>query len=210
MIRVIAIEREFGCGGGAIAERLADRLSWKLFDGRLTSEIAKLAEVEESVARNCDERLDPLLYRLGKVFWRGSYERGLSIADDKVFDTDRMVSLVQQVIEGAAHAGNCVIVGRGAPWFLRGRPDTVSIFLYAPRIEKTRRLATRIKDGSEVVKLLNKVDFERAAFVKRYFGKDWPVRHLYNAMINTILGDAACVSLIVDLVEALNRAQPCV
>ena len=68
MIKVITIEREFGCGGGAIAERLAERLGWKLFDRQLTSEIAKLGEVEESVAKDCDERLDSLLYRLGKVF----------------------------------------------------------------------------------------------------------------------------------------------
>lgn len=205
LIKVITIEREFGCGGGAIAERLAARLGWKLFDRHLTSEIARLAEIEESVARHCDERLDPLLYRLGKVFWRGSYERGLTIADDKVFDTDRMVLLVQQVIEGAAAAGNCVIVGRGAPWFLRGRPDTLSIFLYAPRTEKTRRLTTRMKDRVEAVELLNRVDSERAAFVKRYFGKEWPLRNLYHAMINTLLGDAACVSIILNLIESVNK-----
>jgi cytidylate kinase len=209
LIKVIAIEREFGCGGGAIAERLARRLGWTLYDRQLTSEIARLAEVEESVARHCDERLDPLLYRLGKVFWRGSYERGLPIADDKIFDTDRMVLLVQQVIERASDAGNCVIVGRGAPWFLRGRPDTLSVFLYAPRSEKIRRLKTRIKDHVEAVELLNSIDRERAAFVKRYFGKEWPVRHLYHAMINTLPGDAACVSIISEIIEAVNkRLQP--
>jgi cytidylate kinase len=208
LIKVITIEREFGCGGGAIAERLAGRLGWKLFDQQLTSEIARLAEVEESVARNCDERLDPLLYRLGKVFWRGSYERGLTIANEKIFDTDRMVFLVQQVIEGAADAGNCVIVGRGAPWFLRGRPDTLSFFLYAPRSEKIRRLKTRIKDHVEADELLNSVDSERAAFVKRYFGKQWPVRHLYHAMINTLLGDTACVSIISELIDDVNKRFP--
>jgi cytidylate kinase len=205
LIKVIAIEREFGCGGGAIAERLAGHLGWRLFDQQLTSEIARLAQVEDSVARHCDERLDPLLYRLGKVFWRGSYERGLTIADEKVFDSDRMVSLVQQVIEGAAEAGNCVIVGRGAPWFLRGRPDTLSFFLYAPRSEKIRRLKTRIKDHVEAVDLLNSVDRERSAFVKRYFGKEWPVRHLYHAMINTLLGDAPCVSIMSAITEAVNK-----
>ena len=209
MIKVITIEREFGCGGGAISERLAERLGWKLFDRQLTSEIAKLAEVEESVAEDCDERLDSLLYRLGKVFWRGSYERGLTIANEKIFDTDRLVFLVRQVIEDAANAGNCVIVGRGAPWFLRGRPDTLSFFLYAPRSEKIRRLKNRIKDDVEAVELLNRVDSERAAFVKRYFGKDWPLRPLYHAMINTLLGDAACVSIILNLIEAVNkRLQP--
>jgi len=209
LIKVIAIEREFGCGGGAIAERLAGRLGWKLFDRQLTSEIARLAEVEESVARHCDERLDPLLYRLGKVFWRGSYERGLPIADDKVFDTDRMVLLVQQVIKDASDAGNCVIVGRGAPWFLRGRSDTLSFFLYAPRSEKIRRLTALVKNQIEAVQLLNTIDDQRAAFVKRYFGKEWPARQLYHAMINTLPGDEACVSIILNIIEAVNKTlQP--
>ncbi|MGA9767941.1 MAG: cytidylate kinase-like family protein [Blastocatellia bacterium] len=204
MIKVIAIEREFGCGGGVIGERLAERLGWKLFDRELTAEIARLAKVEQSVAEKCDERLDPLLYRLGKVFWRGSSERALNINEEKIFDTDRMVMLVQQVIESAAEAGNCVIVGRGAPWFLRGRPDTFSVFLYAPRSEKIRRLMGRVGDQSEAMQLLNTVDDERTAFVKRYFGKQWPTRALYHAMLNTLLGDNICVSTIVSLIDAVD------
>ena len=38
MIRVITIEREFGAGGTAIAEKLAERLGWKLWDQALTTE----------------------------------------------------------------------------------------------------------------------------------------------------------------------------
>jgi cytidylate kinase len=207
MIRIIAVEREFGCGGGTIAEQLAVRLGWKLLDRQLTSEIAKLAKVEHSVAQHCDERVDPLLYRLGKVFWRGSYERGLPITDERIFDTDRMVLLIQQLMESAAEAGQCVIVGRGAPWFLRGRPDTFSVFLYAPRSEKIRRLTTRVTDQSEASHLLNTVDSERAAFIKRYFGKEWPTRALYQAMLNTMLGDETCVSTILGLIQALDKPE---
>lgn len=205
MIKIVAIEREFGAGGGAIAEKLAKSLGWKLFDQQLTSEIAKLAEVAESAAARCDERLDSLIYRLGKVFWRGSYERGLAIHDDKIFDTDRMVLLVQQVIERAAEQGNCVIVGRGAVWYLRGRPDTLSVFLYAPRSEKMRRLKNRVKNQSKAIQLVNTIDNERAAFVKHYFGLNWPTRPLYHAMINTVMGDETCVSTILSLIDAAGK-----
>jgi cytidylate kinase len=205
LIKIIAIEREFGCGGGVIGERLAQQMGWKLFDRQLTAEIARLAKVEMAVAERCDERLDPLLYRLGKVFWRGSSERALAISDEKIFDTDRMVKLVQEVIEAAAEAGNCVIVGRGAPWFLRGRSDTFSVFLYAPRSEKVRRLMERVGRPSQAMRLLDTVDDERAAFVKRYFGKQWPTRCLYHAMLNTLLGDDLCVSTIARLIEAVDQ-----
>jgi cytidylate kinase len=207
VIRVIAIEREYGCGGGMIGARLAEQLGWKLFDRQLTAEIARLAKVEPAVAERCDERLDPLLYRLGRVFWRGSAERALAISDDKIFDADCMMRLVQGVIEAAARAGNCVIVGRGAPWFLRGRPDTFSVFLYAPRSEKIRRLTSHVHHPSEAAHLLETVDEERIAFVKRYFGKQWPTRALYHTMLNTLLGDDLCVSTVINLVGAINQTR---
>jgi Cytidylate kinase-like family len=91
------------------------------------------------------------------------------------------------------------------PWFLRGRPDTFSVFLYAPRSEKIRQLTARVKDQAKAIQLLSTVDGERAAFVRRYFGKKWPTRALYHAMLNTLLGDEICVSTIIGLIEATNR-----
>ncbi len=51
-----------------------------------------------------------------------------------------MVAFMHRVIEGAAAEGNCVIVGRGAPYFLRGREDAFHVFVNAPREEKIRRV----------------------------------------------------------------------
>ena len=46
-VRVVTIEREFGSGGADIAKRLAERLGWKLWDQRLTDEIARLAQCDQ-------------------------------------------------------------------------------------------------------------------------------------------------------------------
>ena len=43
MVNIITIEREYGCGGGDIAQLVASRHGWKLWDQRLTEEIARLA-----------------------------------------------------------------------------------------------------------------------------------------------------------------------
>ena len=90
MFRIIALEREFGSGGGGIAAELSRRLGWKLWDQQLTCEIAKRAQVSEHAVALCDERVDSRLYRLAKTFWRGSYERSLPLADSKAFDTHGM------------------------------------------------------------------------------------------------------------------------
>ncbi|MGA9738125.1 MAG: cytidylate kinase family protein, partial [Candidatus Sulfotelmatobacter sp.] len=74
MIRIITVEREYGSGAAGIAERLADRLGWKLWDQLLTREIARLAHCEQSAIEKREERRDPLYYRLLKSFAQGSYE----------------------------------------------------------------------------------------------------------------------------------------
>src|SRR4051812_32662911 len=119
MKRILIIEREFGAGGSVIAEQAAQRLGWKLLDPALTEQMAALAKVDPDICKRREERVDSWLYRLAKVFWRGSYERSMSISESDVLDTDRLVSLAREVIERAAASGSCVIVGRGAPYFLR-------------------------------------------------------------------------------------------
>jgi Cytidylate kinase-like family len=71
VIRIITIEREYGSGAAQIAEKLAVRLGWKLWDQLLTQEIARLAHCERSATEKREERLDPLYYRLLKSFALG-------------------------------------------------------------------------------------------------------------------------------------------
>ena len=205
MYRIITIEREFGSGAGDIARELANRLGWKLWDHALTEEIAKLAQVDCSAVERREERVDSPFYRLAKVFWRGSYERSLPVTGPEIFDADCLVRMGQQVMERAAAAGDCVIVGRGAPYFLRERPDAFHVFLYAPRAEKLRRLRLIGKSEKEADELVDTVDRDRIEFVKHYFGADWPTRCLYHLMVNTAIGDENVMSTILSTMYTLER-----
>jgi cytidylate kinase len=206
MFRVVSIEREYGCGGGAIAEQLASRLGWKLWDQLLTEEIARLANVDCSAVLRCDERMDSSFYRLAKAFWRGSYERKSTLGN-QAFDTDCMVSMMEQIAPRIAREGNAVVVGRGAPYFLREQPDAFHVFLYAPRAEKVRRLVQDGSTKSEAEELVDTVDRERIAFVKHYFNADWPTRSLYHVMINTAVGNESVIQTILDTMH-LVEGQP--
>jgi len=200
-LRILSIEREYGSGGARIASELASRLGWKLWDHALTEEIAKLARVSPAAAERHDERPDPLLYRLAKVFARGSYERSIPVDDANVFDAERMVALLCQVIERVGAEGDCVIVGRGAPYILRSRPDAFHVFIYAPREVKIHRITTLGKSEAEAADLVDTIDKERAAFIKQYFGADWPTRYLYNLWINSAVGDSATVETILQAMK---------
>jgi cytidylate kinase len=205
--RILIIEREYGCGAGEIAEKAAHRLGWRLLDRDLTAEIAKLANVDPEESARHEERVDSWLYRLGKIFWRGSYESALPVDGPEILDADRMLELVRQVVTQAAEAGQCVIVGRGAPYFLRNRSDTFSAFLYAPRRLKIERVQAQVTSRAEAENLVDSVDQGRAAFIKHYFGKDWPNRHLYHLMVNTLIGVEACTELLLQTMESVGQSQ---
>jgi cytidylate kinase len=205
MKRILVIEREYGAGASVIAARAAQRLGWKLLDHELTAEIARLAKVSPEVCQQREERVDSWMYRLAKVFWRGSHERSAPLNDADILDADRLVCLTQQVVEQAAAAGHCVIVGRGAPYFLRNRDDTFCVFLYAPREVKFRRVRAETKNDAEAINLVDTVDQERADFIRHYFKAQWPSRHLYHAMLNTADGEEETVNTILGMMDAANK-----
>jgi cytidylate kinase len=204
MYRIITVEREYGSGGGEIACALAKQLGWKLWDHALTEEIAKFANVDCSTVERCEERADSAFQRLVKVFWRGSQERSIPLAS--AFDSDSFVTVGHQVMEKVAEAGNCVIVGRGAPYFLRQRAEAFHVFLYAPHEEKLSRLMKLGKSKRDAEELLETIDRDRITFVKRYFGADWPTRCLYHLMINTAVGNESVISTIMKTMHSLEHS----
>src|SRR5271154_1325406 len=176
MIKIVTIEREYGSGGGEIAQLVATRLGWKLWDQLLTEEIARLAHCSKAVVEVREERTDPLYYRLFKSFLRGSYEGSQNAHKLNVVDSESILKITEAVVQHAAKKGNSVIVGRGSQHFLRDRTDTLRVFLYAARENKVRRLLARGKTQNEAEQLVVSVDRERADFIQKYFRVEWPDR----------------------------------
>lgn len=201
MIKIITIEREYGCGGGEIAQLVAKRLGWQLWDQKLTEEIARLAHCPKAVVEAHEEKNDPLYYRLFKSFMRGSYEGAINAPKLNLVDSETILKISRRVVEHAAEKGNCVIVGRGSQQFLKAWPDTLRIFLYAPRENKVQRLMKRGKSEKEAEELVDTVDRERADFIQKYFNVEWPARVIYHTMLNTAIGDECTANMILSLVQ---------
>jgi len=205
MIRVITIEREYGSGGADIAKKIAARLGWKLWDQLLTNEIARFMECDCGVVEKHEEKRDPLFYRLIKGFMRGSYEGSMNAPHIKIADTDCIREVAEKVVQRAAEEGECVIVGRGSAYYLQGRADAFHVFVYAPFEDKVRRLQAQGKSGSEAVQLAETVDRDRAAFIKQYFGVEWPDRHKFHLMVNSRMGEDAAVETVLDSIATLRK-----
>ena len=204
MIKIVTVEREYGCGGGEIAHGLAHVLGWKLWDHQLTEEIARLANCSQAAVEKREERTDPLYYRLFKSFLRGSYEGSINAHKLNLVDSENILKMTERVVQHAAGKGEAVIVGRGSQLFLKDRADTFRVFLYAPRENKVRRLLSRGKTEREAQELVDTVDRERAGFIEKYFHVAWPDRAVYHVMINTAVGDEAVVQTIVNFMKSFD------
>lgn len=205
--RVLTLEREYGSGGGEIAEKIAARLGWKLWDQLLTQEIARRLDCECRAVEEHEEKRDPVYYRLLKAFMRGSFEGSLNAPRLKMVDTECVREMVKRILPEIAGAGECVIVGRGSAYYLSERPDVFHVFLYAHFQERVRRLRATGKSEREAIELVETVDRDRAAFIKKYFDIEWPGRHRFHLMVNSGMGDEVSTEIILDAMARYAKAS---
>ena len=184
--RVLTVNREFGSGGGRIAQTIAGWLGWKLLDRDIIDAIAYAAHVDKKVVRRYDEHVDSWLRRINQQAMRSAaLAAGLELRDNSVFDAEEMVKITQNILEEAYAEGNCVIVGRGSQCVLQHKADAYHVFVYAPLKERLLRLRARLEKGANVEDRIRKVDGERIKYLQEYFGKSWCNPHLYDLMISS-------------------------
>lgn len=196
-VRVITVEREYGSRGGEFAHDLAARLGWRLLDSELPCAAARAAGVPAELAAKYDERLDPWYYRYGKVFWHDTGYQMTGLAEDQVFDTERMQTLMREQILRAAEVGECVIVGRGAACALAGRPGCFHVFVYATAAAKrnwfTHAFPGKAQQADQVIAASDK---RRAAVIKKVYQQEWCARGLYHMLLNSCIGTEAMIAAV--------------
>lgn len=196
--RALTMSREFGSGGGRIANTVANWLGWKLLDGEIISAIAERAKVDSHVVSHYDERVDSWLRRINEQAVRGvAMASGQPLGALDIFDAQVMTELSRTIIEEAYASGNCVIVGRGAQCILEHKPDVFHVFVYAPLQERLHRLESRMPKGINLEHHTRTIDEERAKYLYQRFGKHWCNPHLYDLMLRSHENEDAAARIIV-------------
>jgi cytidylate kinase len=195
--RALTVAREFGSGGGRIANIVARRLGWKLLDQEIIGRIAQAAHVESRVVKHYDERVDSWLRRVNEEAIRGvALAAGRPLAEEDIFDAHAMADRTRNIIEEVYAAGSCVIVGRGAQCMLHHKDDAFHVFVYAPLRERIERLKKRLEPGANVEQRLRTVDGERAKYLRQQFGRHWCDPHLYDLMLRSTDDEDAAARVI--------------
>lgn len=195
--RALTVAREFGSGGGRIANTVAGWLGWKLLDNELITAIARAARVDSKIVRHYDERVDSWLQRLNEEAVRGiAMAAGRPFNEEDIFDARVMAQLTRKIIEEAYASGNCVIVGRGAQCILEHKADVFHAFVYASVRDRMHRLASRLEPGADIAERIRKVDTERARYMHQTFGRNWCDHRLYELMARSAEDEDATARVI--------------
>ena len=188
MFNVITISREYGSGGGTIAEMLARRLDWKLVDKSLVAEVARRAQVNPETAERFLESVDPWFHKLVKGLWQGGYEGLATTVDTSIVDSEGMMEIGREITREAASLGQCVIVGRGSQCILLRHEKVFHVSVFGPEHEKLQRLQARLGPGVDAARAMDEADRRRAAYIHNFFDEDWKDRRLYHLVISSSLG----------------------
>jgi cytidylate kinase len=190
----IAISREAGANGSAVARLLGERLGWQVYDYELVERIAKELGLRSMLLESVDEKRLSWLQECAEAFFSGH----------SVTQSEYVRHLVQTLLTLALH-GECILVGRGAN-VVAPSETTLRIRLVAPlwariaTVQKRRNLSFE-----EAQRWVEKTDRERANFVKDHFAKEAADPSLHDVVLNSSrFALEASVEIILD---ALHRLQ---
>lgn len=196
---VITIGREFGSGGRAVGQQLAERLGIDYYDKELLALAAKEFGFGQEVFERADEKhstFEGVLYWLNETFTS-------ALNTENYMSNDSIFKMQSEVILRLAQRNSCVIVGRCSDYILRNNEHCLSVFLHAPLADRIKRVAMRMGvSQQEACELIEMEDKNRAEYYNFYSSKTWGKASSYDLCLNvSMLGENGVVRVIESLVR---------
>ena len=203
---IISIGRQYGSGGHEIGEKLAERLGVKFYDNALIDRVSKESGLCKEIIMEHDEKpTSSFLYNLVTDPYSINFNRG-SVTD---MPYGQKIFLAQyETVKNIASEGPCVIVGRCADYILKDNENLLSIFIYADKDFRLKRIASENPEMSEnnLNGLIDKQDRARASYYNYYSDNKWGRASSYDLCINSAkTGIEGAVKLIEDYVQLFAK-----
>ena len=174
---VITISREYGSGGRAIGEKVAQALGIPFYDNDRISALARESGLADVYVKKA-ERMKAT-----------SFLYGLYMNATQQPTKDDLFELQSKVIQKVADEGPCVIVGRCADYILRDQKDLFSVFIHAPMEFRVRRAKTAYDvDADNMEAHVKKQDKERANFYNHISDKKWGDANSFHFAMSSVYG----------------------
>ncbi|MCI6065595.1 cytidylate kinase-like family protein [bacterium] len=206
--KIYTIGREFGSGGREVGEKLAAKLSIKLYDKELLQQAAKDSGFCEEIFENHDEKpTNSFLYSLVMDTYSVS---GYSAAPFLDMPLNHKVFLAQfETIKKIAEKESCVIVGRCADYALSDNPDCINVFIHADMDIRIKNVSKNLNITENKARdIINKTDKQRASYYNYYTSKKWGDSKSYNLSLDAgKLGTDNCVEMILKFRELMDAMK---
>ena len=165
---ILTISREFRSGGQEIGTAVAERLRYDYVGKeRILSDLRGQGDRWIALLNEVDEDRPTIWDRFD---WE--YQGLMALMDSYIYDR--------------AMDDRVVLVGRGSNFLLEGMPHALRVRLTAPIEQRVDRVMR--KDGVDrknALRLIEKMDNDRASFIRANFHRDWYDLTAYDMVFNT-------------------------
>lgn len=199
---IITLSKEYAAESDVLAEKLARRLGYEVFDRKLIQAIAQEMEITSSQVT-----LFPQVKasRLLQLVDRSILETFREAASSQVgrIDNVRFFNVVKTLIEKAAQQDNVIIVGWGGQCILSEHPKAIHVRVVKNLEERMSILKQQFGlDDHGARELIEREEKESARYIETYFNRLWNDPHLYHLVINL---SKISFEQAVDIIEMLVR-----
>lgn len=199
-MRAITISREYGSGGGEVAQRLAQRLGWELVDHEILVRVAQELNITELEAEEHDERGESLVnYLISSM--RVLQPAMFTLEPQPVLTNTRLYhEALTKVVEAAIARGHVIIVGRGSQVLLAGRRDVFHTRIVAPFDLRVQYVMQRegLGKGDAGARIQMK-DHDRERYLQTQYRRNPNDSALYDLIINSGILDLDTVTDLITL-----------
>ncbi len=195
---VITISRETGSGGHTVGKLLAEKLGYTFYDKEIVASVAGEMGIDEKLILENGENMSDQDYIDMKSGFIPHY-KSAEVPYEEIKEAQ------DRVIKSIADKGNCVIVGRGADFILRGRSDVINVFIHADmerRIRRVQRHEGVTGQEERIRKELVEKDRSRTTYYRYFTGGEWgKVEHYTLSLDAGVFTKTQCADLIIKAVE---------
>ena len=182
---IITIGREYGSGGRAVGQEVAQKLGFAYYDKELLTKASAESGIHENLFINADEKpTNSLLYSIS--MGAQTYPSGIFFQSSDLLTNDSLFAIQADVIRKIAAEQSAVIIGRCADYILEGAPGLIKVFIHSDMEHRKERII-RLYDvkPKDVESVIRKNDKRRANYYSFYAAREWGYAPNYNLSIDT-------------------------
>ncbi|MEJ2154234.1 MAG: cytidylate kinase-like family protein [Desulfobacteraceae bacterium] len=182
---VITISRQFGAGGLSLGKQLSKILGYTFVDQEIINQVAEKAKVSKDWVQAIEKEAGVKLHQfISRLIPRGLMDR---ILDEQrgYIDEEIYIHLLEEIIRQMADQDNCIILGRGGQYILKGHPGTIHVLLIADKADRVRFMETHYKlDPQKALQVVNAEDKRRTNLYRKFEKSDYDLPDHYHLTLN--------------------------